>query len=368
MSVEWITGILVLSGIGAVLASLLELADLFLADYGDKHIVINELRDLLVRGGRPLLSTLMEEGIFIPSACGGRGTCAYCKVTVTDGGGPVLPTERPYLSQSELDGHVRLSCQVKVKDDLKIVIPKDLFFVREYRVKVTRLEELTPQIKRLSLQILDPEEGITFKAGQYVQLQIPKYKRSHGPEYRAYSIASGPEEHLDVDLVITRVPEGAVTTFVHEYLREGDVLQLTGPFGEFYLRDSDRDIVLVATGSGLAPFISILRQMEREGLQRRTSLFFGARTAKDLYYLKELAAIQDRVPHFTFIPVLSRPAEQDRWSGEQGRVTHLIEKHIPDSAPVDVYICGSPAMVESCLELLKRKGIPAGHIFFDKFE
>jgi len=201
-----------------------------------------------------------------------------------------------------------------------------------------------------------------------VQLQIPGYKHTRGPEYRAYSIASGPEERLEVDLVITRVPEGAVTTYVHEYLREGNVLRLTGPFGEFRLRDSDRDILMVATGSGLAPFISILRQVEREGLQRKSSLFFGARTTRDLYYLRELGEFQERIPRFTFIPVLSRATAEDRWSGEKGRVTHLIEKRIPDGAPVDVYICGSAAMVESCLELLKRKGIPEEHIFFDKFE
>jgi Na+-transporting NADH:ubiquinone oxidoreductase subunit F len=360
--------LLILSGIAALLAFFLEIAGMYLANYGEKQILINEQKPLTVEGGRPLLSTLMGQGIFIPSACGGKGTCSYCKVRVLEGGGPVLPTETPYLSPDELNAHVRLSCQVKVKDNLKIEIPEDLFLVKEYRVKVKNIRDLTPEIKCVQLSILSPEGGITFKAGQYVQFEVPKYKLTSGPEYRAYSISSDAEDHRSLELVITKVPQGAVTTYVHDFLKEGETLRATGPYGEFYLRSSPRDILFIATGSGMAPIKSMLYQVEREQPERKVRFFFGARSQKDLYYQEELLAWEKTLSDFKYVPTLSRPSEEDRWQGERGRVTTLIEKYIPEGANVDVYICGSPAMVDSCVEILKKKKIPGDRIFFDKFE
>jgi Na+-transporting NADH:ubiquinone oxidoreductase subunit F len=360
--------ILAISGIGALLAIFLEIAHAYLGDYGESHILINQEKDLLVKGGNSLLYSLMDEGIFIPSACGGKGTCAYCKVKVLEGGGPVLPTETPYLSQEELSDHTRLSCQVKIRNDISIEIPEELFLVREYKVKVDTIEDLTPDIKGLHLTVLTPEEGISFKPGQYVQLQIPQYKLTKGSEYRAYSISSSSEEHHKVELIITRVPEGAVSTYAHDYLKVGDELLIQGPFGDFFLRESERDILLIGTGSGLAPLKSILHQIHRQQIQRMTTLLFGARTRKDLYYYEELKSLERQIAHFTFTPILSRPTEEDKWDGEQGRVTNLIEKDVPEGAPIDAYICGSPAMVQSCVDLLKEKGISEERILFDKFE
>lgn len=365
--IQIVVSLLIMSAIGALLAFLLEVADSYLADYGERHIRINDEKDLLVRGGNPLLFTLMEQGIFIPSACGGKGTCSYCKVQVHDGGGPVLPTETPYLSPEELKAHVRLSCQVKVKNDLNIEIPEELFLVREYRVKVERMEDLTPKIKGLHLKIIEPPEGIAFKSGQYVQLEVPKYKRTSGPEYRAYSISSDADQHDRLELVITRVPEGAVTTYVHEYLKEGEEMRATGPYGSFYLRDSNRDILLIATGSGMAPIKSMLHQIANHGIQRNVTFFFGARTKEDLYYDEQLRRWESELPRFTYVPTLSRPAPEDRWEGEKGRVTDLIQKYFTETN-ADVYICGAPTMVESCVELLTKKGVPEERIYFDKFE
>jgi Na+-transporting NADH:ubiquinone oxidoreductase subunit F len=363
-----ITSLFILSGIAALLALFLEIADSYLADYGEKKILVNEQKSLSVEGGRPLLSTLMGQGIFIPSACGGKGTCSYCKVKVLEGGGPVLPTETPYLSPKELNDHVRLSCQVKVKDNLKIEIPEELFLVKEYRIKVESIRDLTPEIKSIRLSILSPEEGIAFKAGQYVQFEVPKYKLTSGPEYRAYSISSDAAEHHSLDLVITKVPQGAVTTYVHDFLKEGETLRSTGPYGNFYLRNSNRDILFIATGSGMAPVRSMLYQVEREQSPRKVQFFFGARTQKDLYYQEELLAWEKKLPDFKYVPTLSRPLEEEPWQGEKGRVTSLIEKYIPEGAGIDVYICGSPAMVDSCVEILKKKKIPEDRIFFDKFK
>jgi Na+-transporting NADH:ubiquinone oxidoreductase subunit F len=365
---DMITGALVIAAIGAVLAFLLEVAASYIADYGERHILINEKKDLDIAGGSPLLFTLMSKNIFVPSACGGKGTCTECKVRILEGGGPLLPTETPYLDKEELENNVRLSCQVKVKEDMKIEIDEELFLIHEFRARVEKIEQLTPDIKGVDLKILSPEEGMTFKSGQYVQLEIPPYKLSRTSEYRAYSIASSAEDHQHIKLVITRVEGGIVSTYVHDYLKEGDEVTIRGPFGEFFLRESQRDILLVATGSGLAPVMSILYQIERENIHRKTTLFFGDRRPHAIYFSAQIRKWEELMDHFTFIPALSRTTEEDRWEGERGRVTDLIHKYIPDNDHVDVYLCGSPVMVDSSAELLKQKGIFGANVFYDKFE
>ena len=365
---ELLTSVSVICGIGIVLSFLIELASKYLEDYGEKNILINNEKELNIEAGRSLLSTLKGENIFIPSACGGKGTCAYCKVKITEGGGPVLPTETPYLSDEEMKDNVRLSCQVKVKEDLKITIPEELFLVKEFRAKVIEITDLTHEIKGLRMDLISPEEGITFKPGQYVQLEVPRYEKISDPEFRAYSISSDPAEHRNLELVITRVPEGAVTTYVHDYLKKDDELTIYGPYGDFYLRDSDRGILLIATGSGLAPMISILHRIERENIERKTMLFFGAKKVEDLYYYDKIKSLEEKLHDFIFYAALSRVSDEDKWDGERGRVTKLIEKHISENAPFDVYLCGAPPMIESCMELLKKKGIPDEHMYFDKFE
>jgi Na+-transporting NADH:ubiquinone oxidoreductase subunit F len=361
------SGVLIVSGIAAFLALLIELAGRFIADYGECRLRINGQRDLVVKGGSPLLFTLQEEGIFIPSACGGKGTCAYCKVKVTAGGGPVLPTETPFLSADEVENHVRLSCQVKIRGDMEIIIPEELFLVREYETEVERLVDLTGQVKGLFLNILSPEEGIDFKPGQYVQLEVPRYKLSRTAEYRAYSIASSPEERGRLELQIGLFEKGIVSTYVHEYLKVGDRLSIRGPFGDFYLRESDRDILMIATGTGLAPLMSILRHIRAVGSERRITLFFGTRYEGDLYCVDELKELEKTLNDFTYVPTLSREAEDSAWKGERGRVTDLIVKQVADAAAVDVYICGNAEMVESCEEFLRQKHIPPDRIFYDKF-
>ncbi len=363
-----LTGIIVIAGISSLLALMLEVADSYIADYGEKHISINNQRDIVVEGGNPLLSSLMGSGIFIPSACGGKGTCAYCKVKVSEGGGQILPTETPYLNDEDIKAGVRLSCQLKVKKDMKIEIPEDLFLIREFRAQVDRIDQLSYDNKGITLKILPPEDGITFKPGQYVQLQVPPYDKIKTSEYRAYSVASNARDKEHIQLVITKVEGGIVSTFVHDHLNEGDEVVVRGPFGDFYLRDSDRDILFIATGSGLAPVMSMIYQIEVEGIQRKTMLFYGDRKPRDLYFRDRLQQWHKELPNFNCFLTLTRSTQEDRWEGETGRVTDLIKKHIPDNAPVDVYICGAPPMVESCVKLLEQKGISAANVFYDKFE
>lgn len=364
---QLIIGILVIAGIGALLALLIELADTFIADYGMCRLNINKKKDLEVKGGYPLLFSLAEQSIFIPSACGGKGTCAYCKVKVLDGGGPVLPTETPYLSSQELEDNVRLSCQVKVRNDLTLEIPEELFLIQEFKVRVKSIKDLTHQVKVLSLEILSDEEGITYQPGQYIQLEVPKFKLSKEPEYRAFSIASPPQEQLRIELFVGRVNKGIVSTYIHDYLKEGEDVKARGPFGDFFYRESDRDILMIATGTGLAPIMSILRFFQSEHIQRKTTLFFGTRREEDLYCMDELRDLEKNLENFKLIPTLTREPEDSSWEGERGRVTALIDNTIERNANIDVYICGNADMVESSLDMLKEKGIPESQIYFDKF-
>lgn len=359
--------ILIISGISAFLALLIELADSFIANYGECRVLINQKKDLTVQGGSPLLFTLQEEGIFIPSACGGKGTCAYCKVKVLQGGGPVLPTETPYLTEDEIRDGVRLSCQVKVRNDLVLEIPEELLLIQEYKTRVDSITDLTPTIKDIVLEIIQPDEGIFFKPGQYIQFEIPKYKLSQGPEYRAFSVASSPRSNKKIELYIGLVEKGVVSTYVHHYLKQGEGVTIRGPFGDFYYRDSNRDILMIATGTGLAPIMSLLRYMREERIQRKATLFFGTKTQKDLYLVDELRGLEKELPAFKYMPTLTREAENSPWPGERGRVTVLLEKYFSEISECEVYICGNTNMVESCLEFFKEKNVPEDRIYFDKF-
>lgn len=364
--VQLLLSLVALSCIGAGLAFLLEVADSYLGFYGECRIDINGgEKELTVQGGSSLLSTLMEQGIFIPSACGGRGSCGYCKLRVHEGGGPLLPTETPWLEPEEVKENVRISCQIKVRGDMDIEIPPELFLIKEFRSRVEALRNLTDQIKELRLRLTGPD-AITFKPGQYIQFQVPEYEQCPESVYRAYSIASAAYEPNGITLVITRAPGGLATTYIHEVLKEGDEVTFNGPYGDFHLRDSDREILLVATGSGLAPIMSILRQIAKEGITRKTTLIFGARQEKNLFYLKEIQALKERIPGLEVFFTLSSP-EEDRWEGERGRVTDVLEKIVRNGANKEAYLCGNPAMIEATVELLIKKGIPEELIFYDKF-
>jgi Na+-transporting NADH:ubiquinone oxidoreductase subunit F len=277
-----------------------------------------------------------------------------------------LPTETPYLEPGEVEDNVRLSCQIKVREDMDIDIPPELFLIKEFRARVEGMRDLTDDIKELHLRLIEPDT-IVFKPGQYIQFQVPEHEQCPESVYRAYSIASAAHEPTSITLVVTKVPEGLATTYIHEVLGEGDEVSVNGPYGEFYLRDSKREIFFVATGSGLAPIMSMIHQMAEEGIPRKATLIFGARHKKDLFYGEEIEALKQRIPHLDVIITLSRPEEEEEWGGERGRVTHVLEKIILNGADKEAYLCGNPAMVESCQALLIKKGIPQELVFFDKF-
>ncbi len=359
--------VLTISGITGVLALLLSIANRTIANYGEKNILINKDKAIVVDGGDTLLSALVEQKIFIPSACGGKGSCGYCKVTVIEGGGEILPTELGYVTPPEREQGVRLSCQMKVKEDLQIEIPEELFSVKQFDYHVAFLKDVTPTIKHLRLELPDNEE-ITFKPGQYIQLLAPKYKGNDEEVYRAYSIASSPTDTKAVELYIGYVKDGVATTFVHNHLKQGSTVTLVGPYGDFYYQNTDREMVMVAIGTGMAPIMSILKFMRDEKIDRKVTFYFGARTSEDLYEMETLKALEADMPNFRLITCLSKPTEACNWSGETGRVTDLLEKYLVDGESKEAYLCGSPVMIDSVTPILKAKGIPEAHIHYDKFE
>lgn len=366
MAIEVLRTVSIVSGIGVFLAALLTLAERYLLNYGMCKITINKERELEVKGGNHLLGSLLQNDIFIPSACGGRGSCGLCKVKVISGGGPVLSTETPFLSKEELEDNVRLSCQVKVREDVEIEIPEELFNIKEYATRVEKIVDLTYDTKALYLRMPDGEE-VNFKAGQYVQIKAPKYGKGTEEVYRAYSIASSPSDKGMIQLIIRRVPHGICTTYIFDHLKEGDILELNGPYGDFYLQNTDREMICVAGGSGLAPIKSILHTLADNNIERKATFFFGCVEKKDLYYVDEMKEFEKKLSDFRYVPALSAPKEGDDWSGETGLITEVVDRYITDGSEMEAYLCGSPGMIDACIEVLKRKGIPEERIYYDKF-
>ncbi len=355
-------------GISGLLAMLLVIAERFLANYGDCKVTINNEKELIVKGGSSLLATLNSQKIFLPSACGGRGTCAYCKCKVLEGVGAILPTEEPLLSPEERKNNVRLSCQVKVKQDLKIQIPDELFNIKEFKTRVAFIKDLTHDIKLIRFDLIEPNE-IKFKAGQYVQLETQPYDGVKEVVQRAYSMCSPAYEKNYVELMIRLVPEGICTTWVFNHLKEGDTVRIIGPMGDFRLHEGDGEIVMVAGGSGMAPMVSLLADMAKNGVTRKVTYFFGALTKKDMFCLDEMAAFEKQLPNFKFVPTLSAPEPEDKWDGEVGLITQPLEKYLKeiDTSKAQGYLCGSPGMINACTAIMKKHGITSDRIFFDPF-
>ena len=365
--IQLATGLIALSVLTGFLALLLEVADSYFADYGEVQIDINQGDKVFtVEGGNKLLPTLMDRSIFIPSACGGRGSCGLCKVKVAEGGGPTLPTETPYLDDQERQDHVRLSCQIRVRSDIRMEIPPELFLVKEFQTRVSSLQDLTDHIKEVQLELLEPAE-MAFKPGQYIHFEVPEYKGSPEPIYRAYSIASPARTNNQIRLVISRVPDGLATTYIHDLLQVADETKINGPYGEFYLRESDRDLIMIATGSGLAPIMSILHQMIDEGVSRKATLFFGVAEKRGLFYLDEIEGIKKKLPKFEFVPVLSAPLPEENWQGKTGFVTDIVKEMVENGEDTEAYLCGNPFMIDAAIALLPELGITEERIFYDKF-
>lgn len=356
-----LTSLAVMNGVVIGLALLLQFAKKHLSSYGPAKLHINGEKEIDVQGGSSLLSSLFANKYFIPSACGGKGSCGYCKLTVKEGGGSALATEQMVLTRREIKSGVRLSCQVRVRNDMIIHIPEEYLAIKEYETEVMKVEVMTDLIKKITFKLLNPNK-ITFKPGQYVQVM----QMINGEAvYRGYSIASAPSHDFMVELNIRRVEGGLVSPMLHA-LKEGDKVNLSGAYGDFYLReDNDRSVVCIAGGVGLAPMKSIIQHMIEKQSKRKVYLYYGARTLPLLYDHQQFVDLAKLDSNFIYVPALSDNPPENEWSGARGFITSVFESHFPEREPAEAYLCGPPIMIDSLMPLLAKKGIT--DIYYDKF-
>ena len=359
----WSILVLVLLVVG--LAVLLTVAESVLINYGICTIDVNAgERSLEVEGGQSLLSGLIESKIFIPSACGGRGTCGFCKIEILSGGGPMLPTETPFISRSERRDGVRLACQVKIREDINVRIPEELLNVKLFTATVKSTTTLTGDIKEIRFSLIEPAE-ILSRPGQYVQVQAPS---PDGPVFRAYSISSATYETNEVELVVRLIPGGVGSTYLHN-LEVGDTVEFTGPYGEFIFdEDPETELICVGGGAGMAPMKNIIFSMYEQQPDRTCWLFFGCRAKADIFYLEMYEELARKHPNFHVIYGLSEPKDDDDWTGETGFIHLSLDKMIePDGGKRQAFLCGPPPMIDAVTQVLQAKGLEDNRIFYDEF-
>lgn len=361
----YLLSVLSFSGLTVSLAAMLITAERFLISYGVCRLDINAGEKVMeVEGGQTLLTALYTNEIFIPSACGGKGTCGHCKITVTNGGGPVLPTETPYLTRKEIRSGVRLACQVKVREDIYVRIPEDLLNIRMFTAMVEASVDLTYDMKEIRLRLNDPLE-ISHRPGQYVQVQAPS---PDGPVFRAYSISSPVYEPNIVQLVVRLVPGGIGSTYLHN-VKPGDSVNFTGPYGEFWLNeDPSVEIVCAGGGCGIAPIRNIIYTLYDRWPDRVCWLFFGCRTTRDVFYLEQLEELAKKHPNFHVVFALSDQLDEDeKWDGETGFIHLSVNKYLEPGIRRQAFLCGPEPMIEAVTKVLEEKGINPENIFYDKF-
>ena len=372
---------------------------------GDHWVTINGKSDaaLKISGNPTLLSALAGKEIFLPSACGGSGSCGMCRCKVLEGGGSVLPTEMSHLSRKEKAAGVRLSCQLKVKEDLSIEVPESIFGIKKVEAEVISNKNVATFIKEL---VLRPAEPFDFKAGAYIQIDVPEYEvnfkdfhiaskyvsewkkynllalTSKGikPGFRAYSLANPPhdKETLMLNVRIATPPpgtEGIPPGFGSSYvfgLKPGDRVLVSGPYGEFMARETNREMCFVGGGAGMAPLRShILHQLDGINSDRRISFWYGARSIKEMFYDEDFKELVEKYPNFSYHVALSDPDAEDNWTGQTGFInTYLVDAYLStheDPAEIEYYLCGPPPMINSVIHTLHEMGVEDDMIFYDKF-
>lgn len=358
--------VLVVSTIAGALAAVLVVSNRYLANYGPCELTVNEDRKITLEGGKNLLSALTDEKLFIPSACGGRGTCGLCKLKVLEGAGALLPTEEPYLDKAERESNVRLSCQVKIRNDLRIEIPEELLAIQEYTCRCAKIVDLTHDIKLFRLELIEPDT-MKYIPGQYVQLRTPAYEKHSEEVYRAYSIASDPAEKGVIDLIIRLVPGGICTTYCFDYLKEGDEVKINGPYGDFQLSETEAPIIFIAGGSGMAPIRCMLYHMKNTDNPRKAVYYFGANRVDELFLTDQMRQFESELASFRYVPVVAKPEEGQTWEGQTGLVTEAVKRQMEDAADQEAYLCGSPGMIDAAIKVLVELGVQEEKVFYDKF-
>ncbi|MFH1981647.1 MAG: NADH:ubiquinone reductase (Na(+)-transporting) subunit F [Pseudomonadota bacterium] len=374
---------------------------------GDSRLVINGDVDnsLTAATGKTLLSALLGEGILLASACGGKGTCGTCKCVVEDGGGDVLPTELSHLNRREKAENVRLACQLKVKQDLAIRIPESIFSIKKYTATVVSNRNVATFIKELVME-LGPGESLDFKAGAYIQIDIPEYSVSYktfdvADRYRsaweqfklwdltaastevvnrAYSLANPPSDNRRLRLTIRiatpppghpELPTGVGSSYAFS-LKPGDTVSLSGPYGDFFVKDTDREMCFIGGGAGMAPMrCHILHQLRSVNTTRPMTFWYGARSRQEMFYDEEFSDLAARFENFSYHVALSEPQPEDHWDGPVGfihQVAHdlYLSEH-EDPTEIEYYLCGPPMMISSVKRMLDSLGVDPEMIAFDDF-
>ncbi len=406
--IEILLGVLLFVGLILLLVMLILLAKSKLVTAGEVRIIINDKQDqaLQVEAGGKLLTTLADQGIFISSACGGGGTCGQCKVTVKSGGREILPTETAHISRREARDGVRLSCQFTLKNDLSIELPAEVFAARKWTCKVRSNHNVATFIKELVLELPAGEE-MDFRAGGFIQIECPPHElsfrdfeidekfrpdwdqsdiwRYHSrvtePETRAYSMANYPLEKglimLNVRIATpppasrASVPPGKVSSWLFR-LKPGDQVVVSGPFGEFFARPGDAEMVFIGGGAGMAPMRShIFDQLIRLGSQRRISYWYGARSLRELFYRRDLDELAAGHPNFSWHLALSEPLPEENWQGPRGFIHQVLYdlylKDHPAPEDCEYYICGPPLMLQAVLRMLDSLGVEESNVLYDDF-
>ena len=402
------SSILVFSVIILVLVTLLGFAEKKLLPQGDARILINgdEEKSPTVKPGGSLLSSLASQNVFIPSACGGGGTCSQCKCQVISGGGDILPTEVSHFSRNEIKNNYRLACQVKVKGDLEVKIPDEIFSIQKWECTVKSNKNVATFIKELVLE-LPKGESLDFESGGYIQIDIPKYelkysefdveeeyredwdkfkkwdlvaKNDNPDEFRAYSMANHPAEGNIVMLYVRiahpppqkwDAPPGIASSFIFN-LKPGDKVNISGPYGDFFIKDTEREMVYIGGGAGMAPLRSHLFHLFHTlKTGRKVSYWYGARSKREMFYDDHFKAIEKKFPNFSYNVALSDPMKEDNWNGYTGFIHQVVlenylSKH-EDPTEIEYYMCGPPMMNSAVSTMLYDLGVEDDMIDFDDF-
>jgi Na+-transporting NADH:ubiquinone oxidoreductase subunit F len=315
--------------------------------------------------GKSLIDSLISQNIYLPSACGSSGKCGMCKCLVKETEPSLTPNERHLLTEGEIDGGFRLACQYVPDSDCSIEIPSEYLGAREYLSELVSKKFLTRDIVELTLKLISPGR-ITFKAGQYITLKMPAHD-DIAAAMRPFSIASSGSDS-EIQMNIRLNPQGTVTPWIFNVLKEGMPVHFNGPRGSFFLRNTEKPILFIAGGSGMAPVRSILYTLKQYHIKRKTVYFFGALTQSDLFYLDEMYQFEKELYDFRFVPVLSNEPGESTWNGTRGLVTEVIDRYYAGNlSAYEAYLCGRPAMIEACVPILESKGVNKMDMFFDLF-
>lgn len=401
---EIILGVLFFTLIVIALVFVIVWAKSHILPHGEVEVVVNDEQTLKVPIGSKLLAALADKGLFVPSACGGGGTCGQCKVKVLEGGGDLLPTEATHINRRQAKEGYRLSCQVTVREPMKIEVPEEVFGVKQWTCRVRSNRNVATFIKELVLELPEGED-LNFRAGGYIQIECPPYhvkfsefdideefrdvwdqfnlwkleSKVDEPVVRAYSMANFPLEKgiimLNVRIALPPpgldVPPGKMSSFIFS-LKPGDTVKVTGPFGDFYARDTGREMVVIGGGAGMAPLRSIIfDELVRKKSKRKITFWYGARSYREAFYIEDFNKLQEEYDNFRWFLALSEPRPEDNWTGYTGFIHEVVyENYLKDHpAPEDCeyYLCGPPMMIAAVMKMLDDLGVERDHIFFDDF-